>query len=229
MAIFDLGPKLLQLLNQVEIADFPLIEDLPEPDHYDIVFVEGAVVSQEDENRLKQVRQKSDILAAIGSCACLGGIAEIKNYQDKDERLRYVYKNIEGLHNAPVKSLRQVVKVDYQIPGCPMNSEEFLRIAVELAAGKKPKIFQRSVCYECQLANNDCLLQKDLPCLGPIILGGCGAPCPSANYPCDGCRGPRPNLTVSALQNMKKLLAKKIGAKEAEMIFERFGIKDELI
>lgn len=229
MAIFDLGPRLLDFFKRVIVADFPLIEDVPAPDHYDIVFVEGAVISSEDENRLKQARKKSDILVAIGSCACLGGIAEIKNYQDKEERIRYVYKNIEGIHNPQVKSLKEVVRVDYQIPGCPMNSEEFLRIATELVVGKKPKIPQRSVCYQCQLAGNDCLLQKGLPCLGPIILGGCGAPCPAANYPCDGCRGPRSNLTVSALGNMKKLLADKIGEREAEMIFERFGIKDELL
>lgn len=228
-AIFDLGPRLLDLLEQVEVADFPLIEDMPEPAHYDIVFVEGAVIAPDDETRLKQARKKSDVLVAIGSCACLGGIAEIKNYQDKEERLRYVYKNIEGIHNENVQSLKEVVTVDYQIPGCPMNSEEFLRMATELTVGKIPKIPQRPVCYECQLQGNDCLLQKGLPCLGPIILGGCQAPCPSADYPCDGCRGPRFNLTVSALNNLQKLLSQKMSQQEIAMIFERFGIRNELL
>jgi len=229
VAIFDLGEKLLELLKHIDLVDMPLIEDLSEPDHFDIVFIEGAVVSDDDETRLKKARLKSDVLVALGTCACLGGIAEIKNYQDKEKVLRYVYKNIEGIRNANVKSLKEIVKVDYQIPGCPINSQEFLKIATDLVFGKQPKIPQRTVCYECQLKGNECLLQKGLPCLGPIMLAGCGAPCPTSKYPCDGCRGPKPNLSKSAIDNLKKiLLSQKMTIQEIDSIFERFGIKNEL-
>jgi len=229
VAIFDLGEKLLELLKHIDLVDMPLIEDLVEPNHFDVIFIEGAVVSDNDEARLKKARLKSDVLVALGTCACLGGIAEIKNYQDKEKAIRYVYKNIEGIRNANVKPLKEIVKVDYQIPGCPINSEEFLKIATDLVFGKQPKIPQRSVCYECQLKGNECLLQKGLPCLGPIMLAGCDAPCPTSKYPCDGCRGPKFNLNKSAVDNLRKIIiGQGMSEKEINMIFERFGIKNEL-
>jgi len=229
VAIFDLGEKLLELLKHIDLVDMPLIEDLVEPNHFDVIFIEGAVVSDNDEARLKKARLKSDVLVALGTCACLGGIAEIKNYQDKEKAIRYVYKNIEGIRNANVKPLKEIVKVDYQIPGCPINSEEFLKIATDLVFGKQPKIPQRSVCYECLLKGNECLLQKGLPCLGPIMLAGCDAPCPTSKYPCDGCRGPKFNLNKSAVDNLRKIIiGQGMSEKEINMIFERFGIKNEL-
>ena len=34
------------------------------------------------------------------------------------------------------------------------------------------------------------VVEKGLPCLGPITVAGCDARCPSYNTPCIGCRGP---------------------------------------
>jgi len=46
------------------------------------------------------------------------------------------------------------------------------------------------VCAECPLYGEDCLVRRDLPCLGPLTIAGCGAPCTRNNSPCIGCRGP---------------------------------------
>ncbi|MEM1559366.1 MAG: NADH:ubiquinone oxidoreductase, partial [Candidatus Bathyarchaeia archaeon] len=40
----------------------------------DAALVEGAMVSNEDEEKLKAIRGKSKILVALGTCALLGGI-----------------------------------------------------------------------------------------------------------------------------------------------------------
>ncbi len=178
VAILDLGERFLNLAQHVKIGDFAFLEEKPETEKYDVVFVEGAPITEENIARLKDLRQRSKFLAALGACAALGGIAEIKNYQDKNERLRYVYKNFEGINNPDIKPLSFYVKVDLEIPGCPINNEEFFKIIKDLMAGIPPKIKQQPVCYECQLKQNECLLQKGEPCLGPIMLGGCGAPCP---------------------------------------------------
>jgi len=226
VAILDLGERFFELTKKVKIGDFAMVEDLPETETYDIVFVEGTPITSENIERLKRIRQKSNYLVTIGACACLGGIAELKNYQDKAERLRYVYKNIEGIENPDIKPVKHYVKVDFEIPGCPINKEEFFEVTKKLVAGILPELPQRPVCYECQLKQNECLLQKGEPCLGPVILGGCGAPCPSSKYPCDGCRGP---LKSSAVNNFNNALRQLYGfsQQEIDLIMQRFGMLDE--
>ncbi|MBU1102680.1 hypothetical protein KJ853_03445 [Patescibacteria group bacterium] len=236
VAILDLGQKFLDLSKKITIGDFAFLEDTPEPPNYDIVFVEGAPITEKNIARLKNLRSRSKYLVALGACAALGGIAEIKNYQDKNERLRYVYKNFEEINNPDIKPISHYVKVDFEIPGCPINKKEFLRIAKSLVAGIKPKIPQRPVCYECQIRQNKCLLQEGspsealakggLPCLGPVILGGCGAPCPSSAYPCDGCRGPIKNINPDKLN--KQLIAQNYTQEEIDLITQRFGMEDKI-
>lgn len=226
VAILDLGTRFLELAGHFNIGDFALLEDLPEAEKYDVVFVEGAPITEENIAKLKELREKSKVLVALGACAALGGIAEIKNYQDKKERMRYVYKNFENINNPDIKPLSHYVQVDFEVPGCPINKEEFLQFAKNLIAGVPPRLPQRPVCYECQIKQNNCLLQEDLPCLGPIMLGGCGAVCPSNNYPCDGCRGPMKNIDP---QNLNQQL-KKQGYRENEikLILQRFGVQDTI-
>lgn len=224
----DLGERFLELTSKVKIGDFGMIEDKPEKDNnYDIVFVEGAPIGMENIKRLEDLREKTKFLVAIGSCACLGGIAELKNYnENKDSKLRYVYKNIEGIENPDIRPIRSFVKVDFEIPGCPINNEEFLDVVKKLLAGVPPKIFRRPVCYECQLKQNACLLQKGLPCLGPVILGGCNAPCPSSNYPCDGCRGTLPSINLNNFNNTLRELYG-FSQEEIDLIMQRFGMLDD--
>jgi len=226
VAILDLGARFLEIAEHVKVGDFALLEDAPDAPNYDIVFVEGAPITEENIERLKRLREKSKVLIALGACAALGGIAEIKNYQDKNERMRYVYKNFEGINNPDIKPISYYVKVDFEIPGCPINKEEFLSVVKQVLAGVPPKIAIRPVCYECQMKQNRCLLQEGEPCLGPVMLGGCGAPCPSSAYPCDGCRGPIPGANPDKLE--KQLLAQNYSQEEVDLILQRFGLMDRV-
>lgn len=224
VAVLDLGEKFLKIIERARIGDFAFLEDTPEAPRYDIIFVEGSPINEENITRLKDLRQRSKFLVALGSCAALGGIAEIKNYQDKNERMRYVYKNIENLNNPDIKPLSYYVKIDLVIPGCPINNKEFLAVIQSLLAGVPPRLPQRPVCYDCQIKQNECLLQKGQPCLGPIILGGCDAPCPSSLYPCDGCRGPIKNANPDNLN--KLLISQDYSQTEIDLIVQRFGLVD---
>lgn len=226
VAILDLGARFLQLAEYIKIGDFALLEDTPATQDYDVVFVEGAPITKENVERLKNLRARSKTLVVLGACAALGGIAEIKNHQDKNERLRYVYKNFEEINNPDIKPLSHYVKVDLEIPGCPINKEEFLKIANQLLADIPPTIAQRPVCYECQIKQNKCLLQEGLPCLGPLILAGCGAVCPSNNYPCDGCRGPLRNINPDKLT--EQLMSQNYNREEINLILQRFGMQDKI-
>jgi coenzyme F420-reducing hydrogenase gamma subunit len=197
--------------------------------------VEGTAITKEQERRLKIIRRKSKIVVAIGACALLGGPQEIKDYRgDKKRLIRQIYPNIRGIDNPNIKSVKEMIKVDYEIPGCPINKEEFFTIINKILEGKKPKIEQKPVCEECIRKNNMCLLLLGKPCLGAISLAGCGAPCPKSNFPCDGCRGPAysgvnpKKINLEAMKRALKIKAR-LDDKEIEMILQRFGKYNELL
>jgi len=222
--IFNLGQRFLDLVSKIELVDFKLFEELPKSSEYDIAIVEGCPITKRDLERLKDARKKSKILVALGACACLGGIAKIKNYLDKNEVIRKVYEKPDGIDNPDIRPLKEYVKVDLEIPGCPINKEEFLRLMKEFIEGKVPEIPKKPVCYECPLRNNGCLLNKGKICFGPITLAGCGAPCPQSGFLCDACRGPLKEKI--GLGILKLRLKENYEEKEALSILERFGAKD---
>jgi len=230
VAIFDLGERFLEFLTKVDIGDFRLIEGLPDVDKYDIAIVEGTAITRDQVKRLKIVRKKSKILIAIGACACMGGVQELKDYRgDKKQLIRSIYPNIRGINNKNIKAVKEMVKVDLEIPGCPINKEEFILLINKiLETGKIPQISQKSVCYECERRNKNCLILLGKPCLGPITLAGCSAPCPASDFPCDGCRGPKKGINLDAMRKALKIKAR-LNDNDINMLLERFGKKNELI
>ncbi len=114
-----------------------------------------------------------------------------------------------------VKTLAQTVDVDYFVPGCPPESHQLWSILELLICGAalppKGSILgagRKSVCDECERERKDkkverirrpyefapdpkaCLLEQGLICMGVATRDGCGALCPQANMPCNGCYGP---------------------------------------
>lgn len=103
-------------------------------DEFDIAFIEGAVASQEQENKIKEIRNISKKVVAVGSCAVTGLPASQRNTFNEDQK-----KNVDFLVEkfgmlAQVKKLSDVIKVDVEIPGCPMTPEVFLKNVNELIA-----------------------------------------------------------------------------------------------
>ncbi|MBU3924707.1 MAG: hypothetical protein V1732_03325 [Patescibacteria group bacterium] len=226
-AILDLGAKLLKVAEFLDLDNFRLGSSHKSTGPYDVIFMEGTPITDENISVLIKARKQTKILVALGACADLGGVAEIKNYSKigRGKMMSYVYKNIEGINNPKIKPISAYVKVDGKIPGCPIDKDEFVRFAQELIAGKIYKIPDIPVCYECQLKKNNCLLQEGKPCFGPVTLGGCGAICPSNNFICEACRGP---IREKNLPSLKKIIGKRLSAKEMMKIAEIHGVKDEL-
>lgn len=228
VVILDLGERLLELLEFIDLEYFPLGKELKGQEleqKYDLALVEGAPITEENIATLKKLRENSKLMIALGACAHIGGVAEIKNYGDKEKDISYVYKNVEGINNPEVKPVSAYAKIDGAIPGCPIDKDEFVWFIKELLAGKVPVIPQRPVCYECQMRENDCLLQKGLPCFGPVTLGGCKAVCPSNGIICESCRGP---LKERNLASLKYILKDRMSSEELMKVAEIFGAKNDL-
>ncbi len=189
LAILELEDQLLAILDAVEIVNFR--EGLTERDwDIDIGFVDGAVSTPEDETEIKHLRAHCRTLVAIGACACLGGLNTLKNYQNEADYRRYVYGDrAEWFPTIPARPLSAVVKVDHELPGCPMIKEEFLRFVQYALAGRKFKLPEYAVCVECKKNGNLCLYEKGEICLGPVTRAGCNSICPSYGSKCEGCRG----------------------------------------
>jgi sulfhydrogenase subunit delta len=230
-ALFDSGEKFTDLMNQVEIVDFKLFEKEDKAESIlDIVFVEGVPMTADNKKNLLNLREKSKLLVVLGDCAAMGGIQEIKNYYERKQAAKHAYKYIQGITNEPIQEVDNFVKVDFTFPGCPITAEEFLiyfPMLLESAQTGKvlPKIVDKSVCFECKKKGNECMLMDKKPCLGPMILGGCGAVCPSSKMMCQGCRGLCPTADVKGMRaNLKNMMSDE----EFENVTEIFGLRDDM-
>ncbi len=225
-ALLDLGQKFLDLVNQAEMVDFRMIEDEADKgEMLDIGIVEGNPITDENIKTLKKLRDRSRILAVLGNCAAMGGVSEIKNYQERENTIKHVYKYLQGINNPEIKEVDNFVKVDFVFPGCPINGEEFLKYMPELIRGNIPKIPDLPVCVECKKKGNHCLLLDIKPCFGPMILGGCDAVCPTSRMMCQGCRGLRPTSNVKAMREMLKTM---MTDEEFENTTEIYGLRDDI-
>ncbi len=191
LQIVNLEEEILDLIGAVDVVEWR--EAMAETStEYDIAIIEGSITRPEDEERIKEIRDRAKVLIAIGACATIGGINKLKNNFELDEVREYVYGKagkMEHLDTSMTKAVDEVVKVDFKIHGCPMNAEEFTYAVRCLLMGKTPEIPDYPVCVECKLKENVCRWEYDEICLGPITRAGCGAKCPSASFRCFGCRG----------------------------------------
>ena len=199
LAVLEMEDRLLDLLALVDIVEGrEIMDDLA--DHMTIAFVEGSITRESEIPRLQAIRDKCDILIAIGACASMGGVNAIKNaYTEADVR-KYVYGDQADYwtDTIPTRPLRACVDVDYELQGCPIDGNEFLSVVKALLTGQTPKIKDYPMCVECKLKENICLFDKGEFCLGPVARAGCDAICPSHGDGCEGCRGLIPNPNVGA-------------------------------
>ncbi|MHA1506303.1 MAG: 4Fe-4S dicluster domain-containing protein [Candidatus Asgardarchaeia archaeon] len=132
-------------LDGVEIAYEPLLGLNEEADRYDVAFIEGAIISEEDLKKVREIREKSKFLVALGSCATLGGIPGLRKFSNR-EGIESVYKGKEimvSILEEPPSALSKYVKVDYEIRGCPPTSEELVRLIRNLKDGLWFKVDER--------------------------------------------------------------------------------------
>ena len=201
--------QLLALVGAVEFADFlggSSVNDTEGP--LAIAFVEGSVGNAREERQLRRIRERAQWLVACGSCACFGGVAAtISDAAAQRETALAVYgPTAEKYDMRPHRPLHDYVRVDVNIPGCPMEKEEFLKVVACLLNGDRPEPVTWPVCAECRMREQECLLlSAHLLCAGPVTTGGCNARCPAANVPCIGCRGPVEEANIAS---MEAILAK---------------------
>jgi F420-non-reducing hydrogenase small subunit len=243
--VVDLAEDILGVVEQVDIVLWPVAMDFKYSDVRSMAdrsifatLLNGAIRSSEQEEMAHLLRRKSQYLIAYGSCAVTGGIPGLANQFSREELLSYVYEQSPSTVNEGkvrpqvtftesgrevhlpelwnvVRTLDQVVEVDFYIPGCPPTPNLTKAAVGALLSGELPPkgsvlAPDRALCGECPrretkpvdvaftefkrpheklLDPATCFLAQGVVCMGPATRGGCGSQCPGGNMPCTGCFG----------------------------------------
>lgn len=193
LLILDCEKELMDIFNAADIQSFLMAKSDNIDGELDIAFVEGSVSTEKEKKEVLDIRKRAKVVVAIGICACFGGIqAAFQSQEEWKRNFKAVYGDIKMTHTRPVQSkpIDSYIKVDYYLPGCPISKEQFLSTFNRILRGNPPELYRFPVCVECKWNENDCLLNKGLPCLGPVTAAGCGSICINYNLPCVGCWGP---------------------------------------
>jgi coenzyme F420-reducing hydrogenase gamma subunit len=97
-------------------------------DPVDVAFVEGAIASSEQEEKLKKIRVIAKRLVAIGACAVTGMPSAQRNSFDDAKKAATAGIIRRFNYSSLVKKVSDVVAVDAIVPGCPMDETAFLTV-----------------------------------------------------------------------------------------------------
>ncbi len=203
-------------------------------------FVNGAIRTSEQREMAELCRRKTQLLVAFGSCSHTGGIPGLANLYSLPAILDTVYSDgqfsttnpdatrpqthtqrPEGTLELPeldraVKTLDQVVPVDYYLPGCPPPTKLIVEAVMAIVQGNLPPrgsvlAPDMALCHDCPRVDSKpdeaflheyrrpheilidpdkCFLAQGLLCMGPATRSGCDHACIQGNMPCTGCMGP---------------------------------------
>jgi F420-non-reducing hydrogenase small subunit len=249
IAVLNIGEKILDVDANFDVVFWPVamdakykdVEEMPD-DYITLTLWNGGIRNDENKHMAELLRRKSQILVSFGSCATEGCVPGMANFSSIEEiydaaydtvstdnpnniRPQYEYQMPEGIINIPMfypvlRTLDQVVDVDYYMPGCPPESHQIaavIDVVIKALHGEgqlPPKgsvigAGGSTVCDDCPRERNVktisafhrihevtyidpkiCLLEQGILCNGPATRNGCGALCPNVNAACIGCYGP---------------------------------------
>jgi coenzyme F420-reducing hydrogenase gamma subunit len=207
LSLLDCEDELLAVAGELEIAYFVEARRQMLPGPYDVSLVEGSITTDEEIQKIKDVRRQSRFLVSIGACAVAGGIQALRNWTDVNEYIDVVYAQpdyIDTLEKS--RPVSDFVPVDFELRGCPISKYQLVELVTSLLIGRKPRVPAHSVCMDCKRMGTVCVMvAQGIPCLGPATQAGCGALCPTYGRGCYGCFGPvdAPNPTSLGNQFME--------------------------
>jgi sulfhydrogenase subunit delta len=200
LSLLDLEEVLLELAGAVEIAYFREATSKDSRGPFDLSLVDGSITTPHDQERIRDVRRRSRYLVSLGACATAGGIQALRNFNDVAEFRSVVYARPEYVETlATSTAIAEHVPVDFELRGCPVDRHQLLEVIQAYLAGRAPTVPAHSVCVECKLRGNVCVMVTGTPCLGPVTHAGCGALCPSYHRGCYGCFGPMETPNTASL------------------------------
>ncbi len=277
IAVLGLHEKILNVAEAFDIVFWPCVMDFKYKDveamedgEIDVCLFNGAIRNDENAHLAHLLRQKSKVMVAFGACAFGGSMPGLGNFNSRDEMFNWIYFDSPSTDNPDrvlpqkrtevpegeltlpifwntVKTLAQVVPVDYFLPGCPPEAHS-IEIAVNaIVSGELPPPgsvigLDVTVCDECARTKSEkkikrfyrpqeiepdpeqCLLEQGLFCAGIATRAGCGAKCPAVGMGCRGCYGPN----TGVIDHGAKILTGIASVLDADTLEEADAILDTL-
>jgi F420-non-reducing hydrogenase small subunit len=183
-SIVDLAEDILKVVAAVDIVFWPVALDFKKKDveampdgSIAVSFINGAIRLSEQEEMVKLLRRKSQMIVAHGSCSHMGGIPGLGNFWNRETIFRRAYLTTPSTDNTQsvvpleksvvdgkelelprfydtVLTLDQVIDVDYYLPGCAPPRDLILGAVTAILEGKLPPKGSvlspnKSECDEC--------------------------------------------------------------------------------
>lgn len=116
LTLLNCEDQLLELTDYIEISYFAEASSDLQPGPYDLSLIEGSIATPGDEQRIREIRDQSTVLVAIGACATAGGVQALRNTADIDEIVAAVYPEPEHINIlARSTAISDHVKVDAEL------------------------------------------------------------------------------------------------------------------
>ena len=154
MSLLDLDAALIPIVRKVDIVYGPLVDAQEFPEEVDVTLLEGAISTQEDVERLREIRSRSKILVSLGDCAVTGNVPGLRNVVPVNRLLQRVY--VDGADAEPcvphdglpqlskhARPAQDFVKVDVCLPGCPPETKVIGALLNSVIEGRKPEANQK--------------------------------------------------------------------------------------
>ena len=235
ISLLDKDDAILKVLELAEIVRCPVLMDVKEFVPADLGIISGGIRNEQNIEVAKKMRENCDIIVSLGSCGVYGGIPGLANLYTTQEIYDHVFGTTittdnplghEPRNDLPpltekVSPLSSVIKVDYEVPGCPPVPELIAEVLLALLNGQEPEFTNRSICDGCprqphrtntkperlrrwyeasgDCDPNQCFNEQGYICLGPVTRNLCSARCLEVGVPCRGCHGPLPTAVDSGL------------------------------
>jgi len=201
LAFLNLGEQLLTLFDLVDVRHFVEAGLIDTDAEFTISFIEGSVSTADEQERIGEIRARSKYLVTIGACATSGGIQALRNLAAAAEWTSAVYASPQYIDSLDrVTPIREHVKVDLELWGCPVTGRQVIDAVRALLFGVLPAKDHDKVCMACKRAQAVCVLVTgSSACMGPVTQSGCGALCPRFGRDCYGCYGPGENPNTDSL------------------------------
>jgi NAD-reducing hydrogenase small subunit len=152
MSFLDIDERLMDLAEKVEVVYSPLVDLKEYPERVDIALVEGAVASEEDERKIRHIRERTKTLVSLGDCAVTGNVPSMRNafglkavfergyFENATIRGEGIPREVVPALLPQVRPVHETVEVDVFVPGCPPAADVIYFVIGELLEGRKPDL-----------------------------------------------------------------------------------------
>jgi NAD-reducing hydrogenase small subunit len=151
MSLLDMDDRLIEVLQQADLVYGPLVDTKDYPENVDVVLVEGAVSSEDDVDKIRKIRERTQILVSLGDCAVTSNVPSMRNrFKLEEAEARAYLENAQSNQHVPrevvprllpqSRPVHEFVKVDVFMPGCPPEADTIYFSLKELLAGRMPDL-----------------------------------------------------------------------------------------